>query len=298
MGNSNEFQKSLQQQTTTTPQDPIENTQDQSIAKNDLISTKKPSHSSVSFYDFFYSNKQKKTYVNLIAGIILIIVFILFALRPTITTIGEIQAKTEEYEGINEQLEKKLTNARQLIDQLTLTLSQGGQKESIEYLNQLLVEDVQLNLIVTNIYERAKDNNVAISTLDITYPDEGDFGFRSDDDTDLSVAPTSKLFSINYTFESADFSDMIDFIGELEGYETFPIFSRMLNISITDNEKSQELQEATTEEDSDLDENEEEVIPLTTTTANIQMLFYLYDGSTGTSDFGDVTGDEFTEDDF
>lgn len=232
--------------------------------------TNRPSHTNVSFYDFFYANKQKKTYTNLIVSIILIIVFTVFALRPTINTIGEIEDKIEEYEKINQQLQTKLSSAQTLSNQVNQSVTNGGSKEAIELVDLVFTDKENLVLVYKNLESRAEEHKVAITSISVKFSDDTEGGVQSEFDNTSFQSPSSKLFSLSLSIESKSIDDLMSFIESLEGYQNNPFFTRIDGFTFNDAERQIEIDKLS-EEGSDKEQTAGEGL----FTSSFELVFYL-----------------------
>lgn len=232
------------------------------MAKKD---NKKVSHSKLRFYDVFLESKTKRTYTNLIASLVLIIVFLVFALRPTITTIGEIRDEIDTYKEYNQKLKRKADNANVLNQQFTQTLTQ-----QINFIDEVFFTDPNLKDFYNNIKIRADESDVAIknfSVIDAPIANNEDFA-----DYDNSVnSPGSSHYTVEFTVQSFRKDDLKDFLSKLEGYQNFPVFSRVTSFLFLDEEIKHELDELVLVEDEDEDE---EIIPSELKQMTITMVVY------------------------
>lgn len=192
---------------------------------------KKINHSKINLYDFFFANKARRTYTNLGFSLLLIIVFLFFALRPTILTIGTIQEKTKEYKELNSLVEQKLSAKRTLKEQLTQTSSDSpnGLKSEIDFMNDVFTDSYAFKDLYNNILDRANKTNVALKTITPQYQ-----ATRSSiTDFDASKrSPSNRFYEINIVIEAKSMTDVELFIKNIETYSRFPIFSRLKSMTI------------------------------------------------------------------
>lgn len=191
----------------------------------------KVAHSKISVYDIFFANKTRKTYSNIIFGLTLVIILIVFALRPTITTISKIKEKISRYEQINPVLETKLNNFRNLSRQYGNSGS-AGLKDQIEFLNKVFASTNDIQNIVNNIFKRASDTDVIITAFSPDFPVTSGLVSTSEFEASSS-SPSSNYYKITISAQSVDIESARKFIGSLEGIREFPVPSRITEISIT-----------------------------------------------------------------
>jgi hypothetical protein len=199
-------------------------------------------HSKANIYEFFFSNKKRATYSNLGISIVLVIVFLVFALRPTILTIGSIKTKIKDYEVLNKKAEAKISASKLLQDQMNLTSdeSANGLKDQIEFINKTFQYNYSLKSIYTNVVQRAKASNVAIRSLVPEFPGQ-QVAISSFDNS--SESPSDTSYFLNISVEGRDMASVENFIKTLEGYENFPLISRLNSASIVDEAESAKISE-------------------------------------------------------
>lgn len=197
-------------------------------------------HTKASLYDIFYATKAKRTYTNLGISLLLIIFFLVFALIPTITTIGTIQEKIIAYKNLNSLLKAKIESAKKLDKQLNTTSSESpdGLKEQIDFMNKVYMKDYDLETIYINLYERAKSANVKILAITPKYL-QNDVSAASVDDFEL--APTSHGYELVLSMISNDMRSINNFLKSIEGYQEMPIICRVKSLVINDTEAASNL---------------------------------------------------------
>jgi hypothetical protein len=190
-------------------------------------------HSKANLFDYFFANKTRKTYTNIGISLILIIVFLVFALRPTISTVGTIKKKIADYEKYNALAEKKINAAKNLQNQLNLSSaeSETGLKEEIAFLDKIYMYNYSLKTIYQNLVVRANQSNVVLRGIIPTYKTTGftDTAFET-----LPSAPSLSKFNINVSLEGKDMASVEAFLRTLEGAENLPLISRVSSVSVVD----------------------------------------------------------------
>lgn len=190
-------------------------------------------HSKANIYEYFLANKTRSTYTNIAISILLVVVFIFFALRPTILTVATIREKIKQYQDLNKKAEAKVEAGKKLQDQLNLTSTESpiGLKSEIEFMNKSFLSDYGLRPVFSNLVERAKQSKVVIRSIVPLY--SGNQTSNNSFDTS-GLAPSDKSYSVNFTVESKDLPSIENFIRSIEGFNNFPIFSRVKQVSISD----------------------------------------------------------------
>ncbi len=198
-------------------------------------------HSTVNVYDFFFSNKTRRTYTNLAVSLGLIIVFLVFALRPTILTVGTIKEKIKEYEQYNEKVEAKIAASQKLQQQLTQTGSESpdGLKDEIDLMNRVFQSEYGVKVLYENFKKRADDYRLVLKSLAPKYTTN--YNATSPDYDYSQITPSGLNYELNISVEGKSQDDVLSFINSLEGASNFPIVSRVKAISITDNAAGSKL---------------------------------------------------------
>ncbi len=95
----------------------------------------------ISLYDLFYASKTQKTYTNLGISLILMILFLIFALVPTVQKLDEIRERIDVYEALNTDVKQKIQAAQMLDNQINNTSLDNppGVKDEIEFAKKLFV---------------------------------------------------------------------------------------------------------------------------------------------------------------
>lgn len=190
-------------------------------------------HTKTSLYDLFYSTKEKRTYTNLGVSLVLIIVFLTFALVPTLTTLDTIQDSIKEYTQLNKGLKQKVEAIRSLTSQRN-----NDAKDEVDFLQKTFTSNLEINSLYINIYRRAKDTNVKIITLNPKYPTSGT---NVSGDT-VANLPSEYAYEVQINATADKVSDISSFINTLESAENMPIPMRVKTISVVDLAQSSKSQ--------------------------------------------------------
>jgi hypothetical protein len=207
------------------------------------MAEQKVSHTRASLYDIFYASKAKKTYTNLGVSLMLIIVFLIFALVPAISSIGDVQKKILSYENINNDLNIKYEAAKTL-DRQYNTLSsesQDGLKEEIDFLNRVFMYKYDVKPVYANLYKRASESEVSILTIAPKFPNADEVNTAT---LDITKVPSVRTYEMDIAFRTNDMANVSKFLKSMEGYKEAPIFSRIETVSITDLNNTAKLNNA------------------------------------------------------
>lgn len=190
-------------------------------------------HTKASLYDIFYASKARQTYTYLGVSLILVIVFLAFALVPTITTIGTVQEKIAAYDTLNTALKAKLETAKKLDAQMntTSTDSPNGLKDEIGFMNKVFMTNYDLKPVYTNIYKRSKDNNSTINSITPKFPTVDSGGKQVDT---FVVPASSQGYELILAMSSTTIENAVNFVKSLESYSENPLICRVKGFSITD----------------------------------------------------------------
>lgn len=186
-------------------------------------------HTKTNLYDLFYATKAKRTYTNLGVSLLLVIVFLIFALVPTLSTLDSIRDSINDYKAINASLKTKIDAVRNLAIQENSTSDNGGVKDELQFLNKVFLKDYNLTPIYVNMYERAKVANVKITSLTPRYP----IGSTVISDSVL-LPPSTNSYEVSVTAESNQLSELLNFTKSLESAENMPLPTRIKNLSLRD----------------------------------------------------------------
>jgi len=123
----------------------------------------------------FYQQKKAKVYTEITLSFLLSIILVVFALRPTVLTITELIKKIDDQKTVNKRLEEKINNLTRAQQEYVLI------QEDLYLLDQLLPEEPQLSIFVSQLEALAKKENVYVygiqySPLDFKGKRSGDVG--------------------------------------------------------------------------------------------------------------------------
>lgn len=195
-------------------------------------------HTKSSLYDLFYASKAKKTYTNLGVSLILIIIFLVFALMPTIQTIDTVREKIAIYQVYNLKVAKKVANAKTLEQQRT-TSGSGGLKDEITFLNKSFLFDYNLLPIYDNFYRRAADNNVRIISINPRLNTGA--GFDQANLDSIQGAPSTLAYQVTVNAQAKTLQNTLKYIKTVESYKEMPLLIRVRSVSISDQIESQKV---------------------------------------------------------
>lgn len=230
-------------------------------------SEKTISTTKISLYDLFYASKTQKTYTNLGVALTLTILLLVFALVPTIQKLDTVREQIDLYERLNSDVKQKIETAQILENQIARTSvdSPSGMKDEIEYGRKAFLSPRSIDILFFNLYKRASDNNVQISSFTPKINDETLLQNET-----LKSSPTTTYFEVNLTANAQSYTDLVNFINSLEGYKNMPIVSRVKDLSITDVVASNQLANQQKQQ-----ENNDKTTSSATNTADTQPRFTL-----------------------
>ena len=198
------------------------------------------SHKRITLYDIFYASKAKKTYTNLGIALLILIVFLVFALVPIIQTLDTVREKIEVYTSINATAIAKINAAKVLRIQIENTSSENdrGLKDEIEFVNKTILTQDNLDIIYNNVYQRAKQNNIQINSITPKFSDN-----RNILEDIIINPPSDSFFEVGFSATAPNMNSAVNFFKSLEGYDNMPIVSRVKNITFSDTVASARLAE-------------------------------------------------------
>ncbi len=227
----------------------------------------------ISLYDLFYASKTQKTYTNLGIALLLIILFLVFVLVPTIQKLDEIKERISVYEALNADVRQKIQTAQVLDRQINNTSLDNppGLKEEIEFARKSFLSTKSLDVLLLNLYERSKRNSIEIINFVPKTPDE------LDQQENIPFSPSYTYFEVNLAAQAKNYDDIINFVNSLEGYENMPIASRIKSLDITDINTLSQLssdQEDTQQNPNSQSEPSSQTNPPARFTLNITLVIY------------------------
>jgi hypothetical protein len=228
-------------------------------------------HTQLNLYDLFFANKKRKTYTNLGISLILIIILLIFALRPTILTIGKIRDKIRQYEDVNTKVEHKIEAAQSLAQQMTQSSEDTpfGLEQEITFMDSVFFQDANIKTFYKNIHDRADKNNVAIKNVSPKYTFSALNNNPNYVEFDQSPAsPSTKYYEVSMSLEAKSLGDIEKFIQTVEGYEQNPIFSRVRSLTISNHLEESKVKGAS---------SETKASDLTVVNCNMVMIVYIDD---------------------
>jgi hypothetical protein len=183
----------------------------------------------VNLYEFLFANKTRKTYTTLALTLVLVIVLLTFALRPTLLTVSTIKEKIKEYDSLNTLLEKKVAASQILQSQMNTSSTDidKGLKDEIDFLGKVFQGSYGLKSIYLNILKRADTNKIIVSSITPNYQSSGAGGFEN-----LPASPSDSYYSIDIVAAGNSLEDIQNWAKSLETSVQFPIFSRLSSFSI------------------------------------------------------------------
>ena len=157
----------------------------------------------------YQSRQEVKISVELAMSLIAIIIFGLFAVKPTLVTIGELRTVIEDKKAVVADLETKIKNLGQA------TIVYENEKQRIQLLNIAVPEEPSVGNDIRQIEGLAKKNQITIIGLNFEdVPLVGEIEKDSDEVDDPTTSETTTLSFIINT--SGDYSSLLSFWVDLE----------------------------------------------------------------------------------
>ncbi|MCC7289741.1 hypothetical protein IT417_00590 [bacterium] len=161
---------------------------------------------------------QTKTYSFAVFTIIVVIVLVAGAIRPTVTKIGQINKEIKVKRQINEQLETK-TNAI-----ASLTNQYADNKANIDTLPLVFPSQGNFSLLMSNLEVMAKNNGFNLVGIN----------FGAGDKVNLGIT-TLKPWSVRMTVKG-NRANFIKFLEQLEAMPMFPTIIRVTYSNTVDDD--------------------------------------------------------------
>lgn len=160
----------------------------------------------------FYEKPVTRVSIELVASIVVVMVFALFALRPTLLTMSELLAEIEEKRELNEALQQKVAALSTAQNEWSVRESEVEKLRSAFFINPSLEE------ILLYLEYIARDENIVVESIS---PPKGIMVELDDQNADVlntRLARYSAGFNLAGNYES-----IIDFLNRLEQLQ--PLFS-------------------------------------------------------------------------
>ncbi|HRI05607.1 MAG TPA: hypothetical protein PLV59_01545 [Candidatus Dojkabacteria bacterium] len=125
----------------------------------------------VGYLKIINGSVQNKTYSFAVFTVIVVIVLLVGAIRPTLLTITKINKDIEEKTLINEQLDSKLDNLARLNSQYS------ERNEDIEVLPLMFPTQGNFSLFMSNIETIAKSNGYTLNSITFGSPNDLDYKY-------------------------------------------------------------------------------------------------------------------------
>jgi Tfp pilus assembly protein PilO len=153
------------------------------------------------------SSEKKQSYVFFGFSILVVIVLIVFAIRPTVTTITRINKEIEEKERVNTLLENKITTLNELDKQY------APNKEAFDDLEMIFPPGDNFSLLLANIELVTTRNGHKLSSVSFDRYNGKDY-----DITTKALEPYTMAFSARGREEN-----ILSFLSELEDLPMYPV---------------------------------------------------------------------------
>jgi Tfp pilus assembly protein PilO len=175
------------------------------------------SSKSTDYIKIISGSVQNKTYSFAIFTIVVVIVLLVGAIRPTLLTITRISRDIREKKHINEQLELKLNSLGQLSSQYATIEFQA------QYLPQIFPTQSNFSLFMANVEQIAKDNGYVLNSIS--------FGSIEEVDMKLNVLkPWSARLAVT--------GNKSNIVRLLSAFEEMPMYPIVNKVSFSNNDKN------------------------------------------------------------
>jgi len=156
------------------------------------------------YVNIITSSVRNKTYSFAIFTLLVVIVLLVGAIRPTVITISRINKEIKEKSEINDMLDTKINNLAQLSNQ------DSELSDQIEMFPLIFPTQGNFSLFMANIEEIAKDNGYKLIGINFDDPD-------IEKDSLSALAPWSAR--VNITGKK---SNLVKFLEDLESTPMYP----------------------------------------------------------------------------
>lgn len=223
----------------------------------------------LSLKNIFYYNRQKKTYIELAISLIIIVIFLVFALIPTIGTIDKVQESIKRYEEIRDKQKQILDQGRALSSLANET--NGTLIEEIKYLHKIIPNQTDIRLLYVNIYNRAKKTNTVIKNIKINQ--------SSTSSANANIFLSPNFLELELQVETDSINDLNEFIKQIEGPQVFPFPSIITKVNIQDPNINSEQTTGNTNNTDDTNSQDQQENSRINIQSNINMLLFFTDNA-------------------
>ncbi len=147
----------------------------------------------------FYQTKKARVYTGIILSLVTVIFFIIFAIKPTLTTIAQLLRQIKDQQKVVTELEKKITNLAQAQTEYLAV------EPDLYLVDQALPQEPQVTLLIKQLETLAYQNEVKIDRLRFN-------------EVDLAKKATTKTEkqAINFNLSvSGDYANLKNFLTSL-----------------------------------------------------------------------------------
>lgn len=109
----------------------------------------------------FMASPRRKTYTFLGITLILVLVFLLGAIRPTLATISSLRGEISERESVSEDLQAKINTLQDLQDDYL------ANQEAIESINYLFPEDSDYSFLMASLEKISRSYGFELITVQV-----------------------------------------------------------------------------------------------------------------------------------
>lgn len=190
-----------------------------------------------------YKNRDDiKNYIEIVLSLITIAIFSLFALKPTLLTIAELLKQIDQNSKLILEMDKKIQNITRA------QVLNDRERTKIEMLSKLIPNGINPEIIVKQIEELSKKNEVSISTINMgTGSILGSASPIVNKESVQSILPQTVDNNVYY-FEVkiaalssiSGYQNLLSFVSDMEK-QRLPIIITQTNISIIKNKDEKDL---------------------------------------------------------
>lgn len=190
-----------------------------------------------------YKNRDDiKNYIEIVLSLITVAIFSLFALRPTLLTIAELLKQIDQNSKLIQEMDKKIKNITRA------QVLNDRERTKIEILSKLIPNEINPEIIIKQIEELSKKNEVSISTINIGSGSVlGSITPITSKESVQLILPQNATNNVHY-FEVkiaalssiSGYQNLLSFISDMEK-QRLPIIITQTNISIIKNKDEKNL---------------------------------------------------------
>lgn len=190
-----------------------------------------------------YKNRDDiKNYIEIVLSLITVAIFSLFALRPTLLTIAELLKQIDQNSKLIQEMDKKIQNITRA------QVLNDRERTKIEMLSKLIPNGINSEIVIKQIEELSKKNEVSISSINIEAGSIlGSITQTVSKESAQLILPQTATNNVHY-FEVkiaalssvSGYQNLLGFVSDMEK-QRLPIIITQTNISILKNKDEKNL---------------------------------------------------------